>query len=683
MIHTSLNKPGSVAIIGASDNQNKPGAKLIENLLNSGFEGDIYPVNPNKSEIQGLKCYQSVVDLPETDLGVLAIDAEGCVGVVEEMASKKGTRAFIIISAGFGESGKEGIKREKKLQQLSEKYQLTIIGPNCIGILTQQIKIFFTSPLPQISDEGCDFVSASGAFAVFLFEMAAKHGLRFSSVYSVGNSINIGVEEILEYWDQLFDPNRSSRVKLFYIEQFMNPLKFLKHAQSLHRKGCRLVGISAGSSKAGNRAVMSHTGAMADSESAISALMEKAGVIQVYSRLDFLYIAMVLNIQIQIPKRIGILTHAGGPAVMLVDELSKQGFEIPQVSVNDMEYLREILHPGASVNNPIDILATGKKEQMSAVLDYYNNANETTDAIIVIYGRTGLEDLNDTYTLLAKKVKEINKSVFVVAPSVSSSEPEMKVLINDGIPVFSDEVILARTMGKVIQAPQILETIFDQEYSNQVNQIKVEGDVVYLSDQQAWKLLTEARLPVTKVQFFKDQKAIEKVADELYYPLVLKASGLIHKSDEHAVILNIQSKAELLKHAAEVLKLNNITGLIIQPYHQGFELFIGVKFELHYGHIIMFGLGGVNIEVYKDVSSCLLPVSEEEIISKLRLLRGFPLMQGYRGKKGINIRQFASVIMQVAEFIQYNTDIDEMDLNPLIATSEGFQIVDVRISKKQ
>jgi len=321
MITKELIAPRSIVVVGASNNIMKPGGKLLKNLLDNNFKGDLFVVNPGSEEVQGVKSYATVSDLPAVEMAVLAIPAAACVAAVEILATKKGTKGFIIISAGFSEESEEGRVLEHKIVKIIEENNACLIGPNCIGVITYAHTSVFTTPIPKLEQMSCDLISSSGATAVFIMESGIPKGLHFASVFSVGNSAQNGVEEILEFMDDVFNPATSTRVKLLYVESIKNPDKLLKHASSLIRKGCKIAAIKAGSSEAGSRAAASHTGAMANSGLAVEALFRKAGIVRCYGREELTTVANVFHCKPMKGKRLAIITHAGGPAVMLTDAL--------------------------------------------------------------------------------------------------------------------------------------------------------------------------------------------------------------------------------------------------------------------------------------------------------------------------------------------------------------------------
>ena len=420
MINRQLLEPESIVVIGGSNNVHKPGGAVVRNLMSGGYSGVLRVVNPKEDEVQGIKAFHDARELPPTDLAILVVAARFCPDYVELLAKEKNVRAFIIISAGFSEETPEGAQLEQRILDTCEQYGCALIGPNCIGLLTRWHHSVFTKPIPQLNPHGVDFISGSGATAVFILESAVTKGLQFNSVWSVGNGKQIGIESVLEYMDEHFDAEHDSMVKLLYIENIADPDKLLFHATSLIRKGCRIAAIKAGSSAAGSRAASSHTGAIASSDSAVEALFRKAGIVRCYGREELTTVGCIFTLPRFTGKNFAIVTHAGGPGVMLTDALSKGGMSVPPFPQDMAEELKSKLLPGSSVANPIDILATGGAEHLGIAIDYCEKA-EDIDAIMVIFGTPGLVKIFEVYDVLDKKIRECSKPIFPVLPSVSTA----------------------------------------------------------------------------------------------------------------------------------------------------------------------------------------------------------------------------------------------------------------------
>ena len=681
MINEKLINPDSIVVVGGSDNLFKPGGKVLKNIIEGKFAGKLYVVNPKQDKIQGIKSYRDLNDIPNTDLAILAISANLCLHAVELLVRDKQTKAFIIISAGFSESGEEGLKLEKEIGNLIESAGGCLIGPNCIGVITQSYQGVFTSPVPKLNKKACDFVSGSGATAVFIFESAMPKGLNFSSVYSVGNSAQTGVEEVLEYWDNSFDPDISSTIKLIYVESIRNPDKLLHHASSLIRKGCRIAAIKAGTTEAGSRAASSHTGAMASSDSAVEALFRKAGIVRCTGREELTTVASVFFHKKLKGKNIAIITHAGGPAVMLTDALSAGGMNIPRISGIHEDNLLAMMNPGASAINPIDMIATATNDQLDNVIEYVDKQLSMIDGMSVIFGSNGLNDMTEIYDLLHQKIRDCNKPLYPILPSVTSSSEELGYFLNKGHVNFPDEVVLGRALTKIFNTPSPAEeNIFLENIDVPlVRQIIDESPDGYLEPAVIQRLLNAAHIPVVKEKVIKSKRELLAVANKTGYPLALKVVGPVHKSDVGGVTLNIKSVKHLEAEFKRMMEIKGVRAVLMQQMLSGTELFIGAKYEPRFGHIILCGLGGIFVEVLGDVSSGLAPLTFNEAESMIRSLRSYSIIRGTRGKPGINEAKFAEIIVRLSSLLRHATEIKEMDLNPLIGSPEGITVVDARI----
>lgn len=454
MIHKSLINPKSIVVVGASNNISKPGGKLLKNLIDNKFIGDLFAVNRNEELVQGVVAYKTVEDLPDVDMAVLAIPAEYCLQAVETLAQKKNTKGFIIISAGFSESGVEGKVLEHQIANEIALVNGNLIGPNCIGIITPYHASVFTTPVPTLSPKGCDFISSSGATAIFILESGIPKGLQFASVFSVGNGANVAVEDILQHLDETFDPESSSKVKLLYIENINNADRLLHHASSLIKKGCKIAAIKAGNSNAGNRAACSHTGALATSDAAVEALFRKAGIVRCHGREELVTVANVFMCKELKCRKLAIITHAGGPGVMLTDALEDGGLKIPEIEDSPAkEALKEKLYAGSSVENPIDFLATGTADQLEAIIDACEN-EFNVDGMAIIYGSSGLSPVRDVYKLLDEKMHACNKPIYPILPSIIDVKDDVSYFLSHGNVNFPDEVLLGRALTNVMNTPK-------------------------------------------------------------------------------------------------------------------------------------------------------------------------------------------------------------------------------------
>lgn len=682
MINNQLLHPESIVIIGGSNNKHKPGGAIVRNILQGGYKGVLRIVNPKEDEVQGIKAFNDCKVLPPTDLAILVVAAKYCPEYVEYLASEKGVKAFIIISAGFGEETKEGAEMENQILASCEKYGCALIGPNCIGLMNSWYHGVFTKPIPQLRTNGVDFISSSGATAVFILESAVSKGLPFNSVWSVGNAKQINVEEVLQYMDETFDPERDSHIKLLYIENVSDPDKLLFHASSLIRKGCRIAAIKSGSSESGSRAASSHTGAIASSDSAVEALLRKAGIVRCFSREELTTVGCIFTLPKFSGKNFAIVTHAGGPGVMLTDALAKGGLQVPKLEGPLVEELKAQLFPGAAVSNPIDILATGTPEHLGIAIDYCEKKFDNIDAIFVIFGSPGLVQLYEAYDVLHKKILECKKPIFPILPSMNTAGPEVAEFLAKGHVNFADEVTVANCLVRVMNTPNPAPSELELygvdviKIRDIISGIKESG---YLPPHLVREIFSCAGIPTVPECVSADKDELLAFAEKVGYPVVAKVVGPVHKSDVGGVSLNIRTKEHLDMEIERLMQIPEATAVMVQKMIKGTELFIGAKYEPRFGHIVLCGLGGIFVEVLKDVSSGLAPLSVSEAESMIHSLRGYKIIKGTRGQKGINEHKYMEIIVRLSTILRFATEIKEMDINPLLADADNVIAVDARI----
>ncbi len=681
MLHEKLINPKSIAVVGASNNIHMPGGRVLKNLIDHNFKGELIAVNPKESNVQGIKCFRNIAEIPEVDLAIIAIAAKFILDTVKELTQEKNTKGFIIFSAGFSEKDAEGKQLEQQIVHEIKTVGGTLLGPNNIGLINQNYTGVFTTPIPKLNAKGVDFISGSGATAVFIIEAAMSTGLTFSSVYSVGNSAQIGVEDVLEHLDNTFDIHHSSKVILLYIESIDHPNKLLIHASSLIQKGCKIAAIKAGSSSSGSRAASSHTGALANSDVAVDALFKKAGIVRCYGRNELITVASIfMHPELQ-GENIAIITHAGGPAVMLTDTLSKNGLQVPEIKGKESEELSDQLYSGSSVSNPIDFLATGNAVQLETIIDYCEHKFTNIDAIVVIFGSPGLFDVYDVYDVLDKKIRTCSKPIFSVLPSVENVKKEIAYFISKGNINFPDEVLFGNALTKIYHTKKPKHTI-TRHLSVDLKSIRTiieNADEGYLRPQQVKELLMAAQIPCVNEKVCTTIEECLITAQNFNFPIVMKAVGPIHKSDVNGIVLNINSEEKVLESYYNLMQLKEAKAVLIQPMKKGIELFIGAKKEVNFGHIVLCGLGGIYIEILKDIQAVLAPVSIEEATKMIQHLKSYKIIQGVRNQKGINENDFANIITKVSNLVQLAPEIVELDLNPLIGNSEKIYAVDARI----
>ena len=679
MITKELISPKSIVVVGGSDETQKPGGAVLRNLRESNYKGKLYVVNPKSDFVQGIKCYKSVEDLPQVDLAILAIAAKMCPDSVEILCSKKMCKAVIILSAGFHEDGPEGAILEEKIVEIVNRNGASLIGPNCIGVMTPNYTGIFTKPNPPLSENGVDLISGSGATVVFILETALQLGVRVSSIFSVGNSAQTGIEDVLEYLDETYIHKKSAPVKLLYIESISYPEKLLKHAVSLINKGAKIAAIKSGTSDAGSRAASSHTGAMATPDSAVSALFQKAGIVRCYSRTELVTVGAVMLNKLPKGDKVAIITHAGGPAVMLTDTLSEYNISIPHISGEKADNLLKELYNGSSTSNPIDFLATGTASQLAKIIDACEKDFDV-DSMVVIFGNPGLTSVYDVYETLFNKIKECNKPIFSILPSIVNAKDEIAKFKEMGGICFPDEVIFGNALGKVIKSHSPL---FDSQLppvdKKIIRDVIKKAENGYLSPLQVQTLLDAAGISRVKEIVIDKMDQLRKAALEIGFPLVMKVVGPVHKTDVGGVVLNVTDEETMIVEFNRMMNIPGTHAIMLQPMLTGIQIFIGAKREEKFGHLVMCGLGGIFIEVLNDVQSALSPVSKSEAEKMIRSLKGYKMIKGSRGIEGVNEAIFIENIRRVSALCNAAPEIYEMDLNPLLGNSKQIIAVDARI----
>lgn len=675
-----LVNPQSIVVVGASNDTAKPGGAILRNIIEGGFKGQLHVVNPKEEEIQGIKCSKAVNDLPQVDLAVIAIAAKYTEETVRVLTEEKGTKAFIIISAGFGEESHEGKELENRIVALIEKAGACLIGPNCTGIFTPYHHAIFSKPFPKSSPKGVDFITGSGATGCFIMDIGMQQGLHFNHCWAVGNSAQLGIEDILEYHDESFDPETSSKVILMYIENIKNPMKLLTHAKSLRAKGVRIAAIKSGSSEAGSRAASSHTGALASPDVAVDALFRKAGIVRCYGREELCTVGNIFTYPEFEGKNIAIITHAGGPAVMLTDALSKAGMNIPHIEGAMADELLGKLFAGSAVGNPIDFLATGTPEQLGTIIDYCDTKFDNIDAMCVIFGTPGLAPIYEAYRVLSEKMKTSKKPIFPILPSTLVAGDEVKEFVEMGNTYFADETVFGNAVGRIIATPAP---------SNEDDAVKIDVEKIreiisrcpdgYLDVKLMNELLDAAGINHAVDISSDNVEEIVAFANKVGYPQVMKVVGPVHKSDVGGVSLNVKDEAHVRAEFDRLIKIKDTYAVQAYPMLFGTEIFIGAMRTPLFGHQVLCGLGGIFVEVLKDVQAGLAPIGVADAKEMIKRLRGYKIIQGVRGQDPVNEDLYADQIARVAALVQAAPEIAEMDLNPLLGSPTAVVAVDARI----
>ena len=562
----------------------------------------------------------------------------------------------------------------------------SLIGPNCTGFLNTNYSGCFDTPIPKLDPKGVDFITGSGATAVFIKEYGMSNGLKFNSVWAVGNSAQLGIEDVLEHLDETFDPEKSSRVIMLYMEKIGDPMRLLKHSRSLINKGCHIAAIKSGGSAAGSRAASSHTGALATNDAAVDALFQKAGIVRCHNRQELTTVCGVFMHPEIKGKRCAVITHAGGPAVMLTDVLSNGGMEVPPLKDHPASpALLAKLFGGSSVGNPIDFLATGTAEQLGYIIDTVENEYDEIDFSVVIFGSPGLFSNKEVYDLLDEKMKTCKKPIFPVLPSIINVKDEINDFIAKGRINFPEECVLGNAIVKVYNTPKPQPEHVELP---QVDVARIRATVDrckdgYMEIADYNELLDAAGISRKKsVEVSKKEDALafaKEVGCSKDVPLVMKVVGPLHKSDVGGVTLGVKDLDTVAKEFDRLIVIPETYAVEMYPMLDGTDVYIGAIRDPKFGHQIFFGLGGIFIEVLKDVQSALAPITAAEAKEMLTKLRGYKILQGVRGQEPVNLDLYADQIARVSALVQAAPEIAEMDLNPLLGNPRYVTAVDARI----
>ncbi len=676
--------PDSIAVIGASNDVVKPGGRLFKTLRAHDYDGALWPVNPKADRIMGVRAYPSVSALPGApDLAIVAIPAGLVLPAVQELADK-GTGAAIVLTSGFGEKDAQGKEIERAMLAVATSAGMTLIGPNCSGFLTRRYKGKFAGMVPQQPGRAVDFISGSGATVDYVMEQAVGRGLSFDNVVNLGNSIMVSVEDLLAMYDAHYD-GRGARVLLLYMESIRKPQLLLRHARSLTAKGCTLVGIKSGVTAAGERAAASHTGALASPDSAVQALFDKAGIIRVRSKAELIDAACVL-VAAGGPlrgNRACVLTDAGGPGVMMADELSRRGWDLPQLAESTNRRLRGVLAAESSVLNPIDCLPSRTPEQVRAVLQILaEEASERLDAIGVITGDPGLASNSVIYDEIARAMEHSPIPVFPVMASVHSSREAIKRFIDGGKVYFYDEVSLAGALANVQACRRPADADGEpspEGYDGQVIASALENLTGALSPEIVRRILQAAGLRIAPQRQISSVDDLSAGCRAVGFPLAMKVIGPLHKSDVGGVRLGVADETQAREAWQMLMRIPDAAGVLVQPMLGGLEVILGAARKGDFGHLIMFGLGGIHAEVLKDVRFALAPLTRGEALDMIRGIRAAPILVGVRGQAGLDVDLLADQLVRLARLVADFPRIAEIDLNPVKGTGGDFCAVDARI----
>jgi len=688
----SLFKPKSVAIIGASTKELSIGNRVIKNLVDFGFKGPIYPINPKADQVRGIKAYKSILDVPDgVDVVHMVIPARFVPQAVED-CGKKGVKNIIINSGGFSETGPKGEAIEKDFLAKAKQYNIRVLGPNCQGIINSdpEIKAYcnftFTYPEPG----SVSIVALSGGVAEVIHQGFSEMGVGTRIYASNGNACDVTIPEIIRYLGD--DPGTS--VIVTYVEGLRDPSTFMKVASEAASKK-PVLAMKAGRTKEGAKAAASHTGGLAKEDLATDLIFRKAGILTFRDEGELIQAAAAFATQ-PIPKgpRVGIITNTGGPAVIATDVLVGAGLELPRLSEKTKAFLTEKLYADASVNNPVDVLATGTAEHYRACLDAMMD-DDDFDAVYVNFVTPFFVDTQS----IAREIVEVNKErkkpiICNLMTDKREWTETVNILQNGEVPCFSLPGVAARAMTALVRYSRIksreigeVKTFdhVDQEKAKAIIEKAKESGRKILSSVEVYEILSAYNIPTPEWKIAESAEQAEKLAHQIGFPVVVKADAesILHKTDVGGIAVNLENSTAVRDAAEKMeknLKADNLRFFIQKYIPDGLEIILGAKAEPGLGHIIMFGLGGIYVEVLKDVVFNLTPVTSAEAEDMLNSLKGSALLQGVRGEKGVDRAKITELIQRISQLVAEIPMIEEMDLNPVTAFEDGIFALDARIT---
>ena len=695
----SIMKPRAIAVIGASTRAHTIGSDIMKRLQEYGFTGAIYPVNPKGGVIEGLQAYTSILDVPgEVDLAIIVVNAKFVLSTIDQ-CHQKGVGGLCVISAGFKETGKEGAELEKALLEKVRAYGMRCVGPNCLGVVNTHPSIrmdgCFAESLPQRG--GIGFVSQSGALGGGILNILKDLNLGFAQFISIGNQADVNAETAMEYWENEEDVKQI----LLYMESIQNPANFRELATRISKKK-PILALKAGRSAAGASAASSHTGSLAGADKAANALLRQSGVIREYSLENLFATAKVFD-NCPIPKgdRVAIITNSGGPGIMATDAVSEYGMKMAQLSEETKEKLRSFLPAAASVKNPVDMIASAPIEHYKQTLETVL-ADEAVNMVVVIYlPFLGLKDIDVANAVMEIKAKHPEKpivGVFMTTSEFFAKLSDMQVNVPffmyaeqavDGLNRLNEQRLwIEKPMGKVVNFT------VNRERARSIMQASLADGRAQLTTRESIDVLDAYGIRVCRSGFATDENEAVALADQIGYPVVMKMTSKTtsHKTDVGGVRVNIQSADELRSQYRDLIEklrernlLDGLEGVIIQEMVKGSrEMVCGVATDPQYGHMMMFGLGGVFIEVMKDVTFRMAPLTDIDAHEMIRGVKAYKLLEGARGTTPAQLDQLEDVLLRLSQLVTDFPEIEELDINPLIISEKNGEgiAVDGRIKLK-
>jgi acetyltransferase len=687
--------PKSIAVIGASREPWKVGHRVFRNLVEAGFSGRLYPINPNADEIIGFKCYRSVRDAPgDVDLAVIVVPARIVPSVVED-CGLKGVKGLVVISAGFSETGREGAQLEREVISICRKYGMRLQGPNCLGIINVQgrVNASFASIMPTPGN--ISFISQSGALGSTILNWAVRNEVGFTKFISLGNEADLNAADFLEALGE----DEETRVIGLYIESVKEGARFIEVARKVTRKK-PIIAIKAGTTDAGMRAVSSHTGSLAGSDTAFSAAFRKAGIIRVNTLEELFNLVLAFCLQpLPMGRRILIVTNGGGPGILAADACEKMSLELPLLEYEIREELQKNMPPHASLNNPLDVLGDADENRYRLALEAGLRSNNV-DGIIVILTPQAVTPCEKIAEAVAK-FSGSNKPIIASFMGLEDSSPAIKTLKKSRIPNYPFPEAAVYALKSMYEYRFILNSPIEEKIPHvEIDEDKIRSIIegarmegrLSLTIDEAIRIAEAAGIRMPKAFIAQSSEEAGALADFIGYPVAMKivSPDILHKTDIGGVVLGVKSRDEaeknydiLIRRARLATPGARIIGVLVQKMvPPGREVIVGAVRDAQFGPLLMFGLGGIYVNFLRDVSYRLCPLTRDEAAKMIEETRAYTLLRGVRGEPPSDIDSIIDVILRVSQVMIKFKEISEIEINPLFVyeSSEGCIGVDIRVT---
>lgn len=688
--------PRSIAVIGASTREGSVGRAIFSNILLNKYNGIMYPVNPKAKGILGVKCYHNIMEIPDNvDMAIVIVPRDIVPAVVKE-CGKKGVKIIVVISAGFKEIGGEGEVIERKVKEIVNRYSMSLIGPNCFGVINTSsdvsLNATFSRTIPRKGNIG--FVSQSGALCAAILDYAKSEYIGFSKFVSMGNKADIMENDLL----LMLKDDPDTDVILMYIEDLVNGREFIKIAREITSKKPILV-IKSGRTPQGARAASSHTGSLSGSDDVYNAIFAQCGVLRVETMEELFGYGKAFAKQ-PLPKgrRMAIITNAGGPGIITTDACVRYNLELSTFQKSTTKKLRTKLPPAANISNPVDVLGDANTVRYKTALNSILK-DSNVDGVIVILTPTAFTDIKEIARLIANTSSKYDKPVLCSFMGLFDVSEGIMILEENNIPHYSFPEVTARALSNMcdyswwLERPRTAVRKFKADkkaVSRIINKAKREKRS-FLLEQEALNVFKAYGLPVVDSAMVTNEDDAVKAAERFGYPVVMKIASpdILHKFDVKGVRLNLKNENDVVNSYREIVanvrshKPNaKISGMTVQKMiEDGKEAIIGMNRDVHFGPLLMFGLGGVYVEAIKDVTFRLAPIRTLGAIRMIKSIRAYKILEGARGEEPSDIDAIAECLERISQLVVDIEDILELDINPLIVFSKGngCKVVDARI----